>query len=113
MRKACLLAALANPLLRERSIDRRTTDPQRRVGTVSAFIVADMYSDKMDEYRVMQVGSDFIVFAGNVGVLKCRTEKDAQAAIAVAMDLLEDPDEWWSVLRQRLAASESRGSRAA
>ena len=42
MRKACLLAALANPLRRERSIDRRTTDPQRRVGTVSTFIVADM-----------------------------------------------------------------------
>jgi hypothetical protein len=60
----------------------------------------------MDGYRVMQVGPDFIVFAGDVGVLKCRTEKDAQAAIAVAMDLLENPDEWWSVLRQRLAASE-------
>jgi hypothetical protein len=62
--------------------------------------------NKMDGYRVMQVGPDFIVFAGDVGVLKCQTEKDAQAAIAVAMDLLESPDEWWSVLRQRLAASE-------
>jgi hypothetical protein len=60
--------------------------------------------NKMDGYRVMQVGSDFIVFAGDVGVLKCRTEKDAKAAIAVAMDLLENLDEWWSVLRQRLAA---------
>jgi hypothetical protein len=60
----------------------------------------------MDGYRVMQVGHDFIVFAGDVGVLKCRTEKDAEAAIAVAMDLLENPDEWWSVLRQRLAARE-------
>jgi hypothetical protein len=59
---------------------------------------------QMDGYRVMQVGSDFIVFAGDVDVLKCRTEKDAKAAIAVAMDLLENPDEWWSVLRQRLAA---------
>jgi hypothetical protein len=63
-----------------------------------------MGENKMDGYRVMQVGSDFIVFAGDVGVLKCRTEKDAKAAIAVAMDLLENPDEWWSVLRQRLAA---------
>ena len=60
----------------------------------------------MDGYRVMQVAPDFIVFAGDVGVLKCQTEKDAQTAIAVAMDLLENPDEWWSVLRQRLAASE-------
>jgi hypothetical protein len=60
----------------------------------------------MDGYRVMQVGPDFIVFAGDVGVLKCQTEKDAQTAIAVAMDLLENPDEWWSVLRQRLAASD-------
>jgi hypothetical protein len=67
----------------------------------------------MDGYRVMQVGPDFIVFAGDVGVLKCRTEKDAEAAIAVAMDLLENPDEWWSMLRQRLAvkdvARQSRG----
>ena len=60
----------------------------------------------MDGYRVMQVGPDFIVFAGDVGVLKCQTEKDAQAAIAAAMDLLENPDEWWSVLRQRLAAND-------
>jgi hypothetical protein len=60
----------------------------------------------MDGYRVMQVGPDFVVFAGDVGVLKCQTEKDAQAAIAVAMDLLENPDEWWFVLRRRLAASE-------
>ena len=57
----------------------------------------------MDGYRVMQVGPDFIVFAGDVGVLKCQTEKDAQTIIAVALDLLENPDEWWSVLRQRLA----------
>ena len=61
----------------------------------------------MDGYRVMQVGPDFIVFAGDVGVLKCRTEKDAEGAIAVAMDLLENPDEWWSVLRQRLAARDA------
>ncbi len=54
----------------------------------------------------MQVGPDFIVFAGDVGVLKCQTENDAQAAIAAAMDLLENPDEWWSVLRQRLAAND-------
>jgi hypothetical protein len=60
----------------------------------------------MDGYRIMQVGPDFIVFSGDVGVLKCRTEKDAQAAIAVAMDLLENPNDWWSVLRQRLAARE-------
>jgi hypothetical protein len=31
-----------SPLFRERSIDRRTTDPQRRAGTVLAFIVADV-----------------------------------------------------------------------
>jgi len=34
------------------------------------------------------------------------TEKDAPSAIVVAMDLLENPDEWWSVLRQRLAAND-------
>jgi hypothetical protein len=62
--------------------------------------------NKMDGYRIMQVGLDFIVFAGVVGVLKCQTENDAQSAIAVATDLLENPDEWWSVLRQRLAAND-------
>jgi hypothetical protein len=61
----------------------------------------------MDGYRVMKVGPDFIVFAGDVGVLKCRTEKDAEDASAVAMDLLENPDEWWSVLRQRLTARDA------
>jgi hypothetical protein len=35
--------------------------------------------NKMDGYRVMQVGPDFIVFAGDVGVLKCQTEKDARS----------------------------------
>jgi hypothetical protein len=60
----------------------------------------------MDGYRVMQVRPDFIVFAGDVAVIKCQTEKDAEAAIAVAMGLLENPDEWCSVLRQRLAASD-------
>jgi hypothetical protein len=36
-----------------------------------------------------------------------RLKKDAQIAIAVALDLLEHPDEWWSVLRQRPAASDA------
>ena len=61
----------------------------------------------MDNYRITQVGHDFIIFAGDVSILKCQTEKDAQSAIAVALDLLEHPDEWWSVLRQRLAASDA------
>ena len=50
----------------------------------------------MDNYRITQVGHDFIIFAGDVSILKCQTEKDAQSAIAVALDLLEHPDEWWS-----------------
>jgi len=61
----------------------------------------------MDNYRIMQVGHDFIIFAGDVSILKCQTEKDAQIAIAVALDLLEHPDEWWSVLPQRPAASDA------
>ncbi|HEY4780791.1 MAG TPA: hypothetical protein VIH54_03170 [Chthoniobacterales bacterium] len=61
----------------------------------------------MDNYRIMQVEHDFVVFADDVSILKCQTEKDAQIAIAVALDLLEHPDEWWSVLRQRLAASDA------
>jgi hypothetical protein len=61
----------------------------------------------MDNYRIMQVEHDFVVFAGSVSILKCQTEKDAQIAIAVALDLLEHPDEWRKSLRQRLAASEA------
>ena len=61
----------------------------------------------MDKYRVMQVGRDFIIFAGDVSVLKCQTERDAEKVIAVAVDLFENPDEWWNVLIQRLAASEA------
>jgi hypothetical protein len=61
----------------------------------------------MDKYRVMQVGRDFIIFAGDVSVLKCQTERDAEKVIAVALDLFENPDEWWNVLSQRLAASEA------
>ena len=57
----------------------------------------------MDNYRIMQVGHDFIIFAGDVSILRCQSEHDAQIAIAVALDLLEHPDEWWNVLRQRLA----------
>jgi hypothetical protein len=61
----------------------------------------------MDNYRIMQVEHDFVVFADDVSILKCQTEKDAEIAIAVALDLLEHPDEWWSVLRQRPAASDA------
>jgi hypothetical protein len=63
--------------------------------------------NKMDGYRIKQIGHDFVVFSGDVSVLKCQTEKDAQTIIAAASDLLENPDEWWNVLRQRLAASEA------
>jgi hypothetical protein len=34
------------------------------------------------------------VFSGDVSVLKCQTEKDAQTVIAATLDLLENPDEW-------------------
>jgi hypothetical protein len=61
----------------------------------------------MDGYRIMQVGHDFVVSAGDVHVLKCQTEKEAQTIVAAALDILENPDEWWSVLRQRLAASDA------
>ena len=50
----------------------------------------------MDNYRIVRVGHDFVVFADDVSILKCQTEKDAEIAIAVALDLLEHPDDWWS-----------------
>jgi hypothetical protein len=62
---------------------------------------------KMDGYRIMQIGHDFVVSAGDVSILKCQTEKEAQTIVAAALDILENPDEWWSVLRQRLAASDA------
>jgi hypothetical protein len=61
----------------------------------------------MDGYRIKQIGHDFVVFSGDGSLLKCQTEKDAQTIIAAALDLLENPDEWWNLLRQRLAASEA------
>jgi hypothetical protein len=40
--KSMLAGSVADPLVRERSIDRRTTEPQRRAATVSAAIAADV-----------------------------------------------------------------------
>ena len=68
----------------------------------------------MDGYRIKKVGHDFVVVAGDVSVLKCRTEKEAQITIRMALDLLKNPDRWRNVLRQRLAASDAaRSSRNA
>jgi hypothetical protein len=60
----------------------------------------------MDGYRIVEVGSDFVVLAGDVSVLRCQTERDAEMAVATALDLLENPDEWWRLLQERLAASD-------
>ncbi len=35
----------------------------------------------MDNYRIVRVGHDFVVFADDVSILKCQTEKDAEIAI--------------------------------
>jgi hypothetical protein len=60
----------------------------------------------MDGYRIVEVGSNFVVLAGDVSVLRCQTERDAEMAVATALDLLENPDEWWRFLQERLAASQ-------
>jgi len=39
----------------------------------------------MDNYRIVRVGHDFVVFADDVSILKCQTEKDAEIAIAVGL----------------------------
>jgi hypothetical protein len=59
----------------------------------------------MNEYRIVQVDDSFVVFAGDVSILRCHTERDAEAVVASALDLLENPSEWWRVLRERLAAN--------
>jgi hypothetical protein len=38
---------------------------------------------------------------------KYQTERDAQNVTAVALDRLQNPDDWWNVLMQRLASSEA------
>jgi hypothetical protein len=58
----------------------------------------------------VQIGRDFVIFAGGVSVLKCQTERDAQITIAVALDLQANPDERWAELRQRLTASDAAPS---
>jgi hypothetical protein len=64
----------------------------------------------MDRYRMVQIGRDFVIFAGGVSVLKCQTERDAQITIAVALELQANPDERWAELRQRLTASDAAPS---
>jgi hypothetical protein len=64
----------------------------------------------MDGYRIVEVGDEFVVFAGNASVLRCQTQRDAEAAVASALDLLENPNEWWRSLQQRLAAGEPTAS---
>jgi hypothetical protein len=61
----------------------------------------------MDGYRIVEVGNEFVVFAGNASVLRCQTQRDAEAVVASALDLLENPNEWWRYLEQRPAAGES------
>ena len=60
----------------------------------------------MDRYRIEEVRGGFVVFAGNVSVLRCQTERDAEVAVATALDLLENPNDWWRALQERLAISE-------
>jgi hypothetical protein len=62
----------------------------------------------MDGYRIVEIGGDFVVFAGDVSVLRChyQTARDAEVAVATALDLLKNPNEWWRVLQERLSASE-------
>jgi hypothetical protein len=60
----------------------------------------------MDGYRIVEVGDEFVVFAGDVSVLRCQTQRDAEAVVASALNLLENPNEWWRSLEQRLAAGE-------
>jgi hypothetical protein len=33
----------------------------------------------MDGYRIVEVGDEFVVFAGNASVLRCQTQRDAEA----------------------------------
>jgi hypothetical protein len=40
----------------------------------------------MDGYRIVEVGSDFVVLAGDLSVLRCQTERDAEMAVATALD---------------------------
>jgi hypothetical protein len=88
-------------------IGRFKVTSQGKSGRRRGAFVAFGREKKMDGYRIMQIGHDFVVSAGDVSILKCQTEKEAQTIVAAALDILENPDEWWSVLRQRLAASDA------
>jgi hypothetical protein len=61
----------------------------------------------MDGYRIVEVGDEFVVFAGNASVLRCQTQRDAEAVVASALDLLENPNELWRYLEQKPAVGES------
>ena len=72
-------------------LEQFAVDARRTVDVL--FFAPQARRSNMDKYRVMQVGCDFIIFAGDVSALKCQTERDAQNVIAVALDLLETPDD--------------------
>jgi hypothetical protein len=59
----------------------------------------------MDGYQIKEVGGCFVVFAGDVSVLRCQTERDAEVAVSTALELLEKPNDWWRALQERLAIS--------
>jgi hypothetical protein len=60
----------------------------------------------MDGYQIKEVGGGFVVLAGDVSILKCQTERDAEVAVSTALDLFENPNNWWPALQERLAISE-------
>ena len=60
----------------------------------------------MDGYQIKEVGGDFVIFAGDLSVLRCQTERDAKVAVSSALDLFENPNNWWRALQERLAISE-------
>ena len=43
----------------------------------------------MDQYHVERIGRDFIIFVGNVSILRCSTKRKAENTIAAALHLLD------------------------
>ena len=78
---------------------------KKRTAFACIFCGTRKEKNKIDGYRFLQVGADFVVFAGDVGVLKCRTEKDAEVLWRWPWTSWKTRMKW-SVLRQRPAARE-------
>jgi hypothetical protein len=56
----------------------------------------------MNQYHIERAGRDFVVFAGDVRVLKCSTKRKAEVIVAAALGLVDKPLERRATINEPL-----------